>query len=70
MYVFCSGEGDWCVFGWKNGEKRRKEVGKELLLWEDSDGANDEGLIWLRMRSVLQICLFGGIAGGDLVRDR
>lgn len=36
----------------------------------DSYGANDEGLIRLRMRSVLQICLFGGIAGGDLVRER
>lgn len=45
-------------------------MGKELSVWEDSDGANDEGLIWLRMRSVLQICLFGGIAGGDLVWDR
>lgn len=48
MYVFCSGEGDWCAFGWKNGEKRRKEVGKELLVWEDSDGANDEGLILVK----------------------
>lgn len=60
MYVFCSGEGGWCVFGWKNG-KRRKEVGKQLLVWEDLDGANDEGLIWLRMRSFCKSVYLGGL---------